>query len=76
MRTPPEFALGHVPGAKLIPLDELRQRWQEIPTDKPLVTYCGVGQRSYYANRILRQKGLRPRNLAGGLKTYRLVRPE
>ena len=73
VREPAEYAAGHVPGARLMPLGELRQRWQELPPDKPIVTYCGVGQRAYYANRILRQKGLRPLNLAGGFTTYSLV---
>jgi rhodanese-related sulfurtransferase len=73
VREPEEFEAGHVPGARLIPLPELRRRWREIPPDRPIVTYCGVGQRAYYANRILRANGLRPRNLAGGFTTYSLV---
>ncbi len=73
VRTPREYEDGHIPGALLIPLTELRRRWQEIPRDKPVITYCEVGQRAYYANRILRQKGVEARNLAGGLTTYQLV---
>jgi len=73
VRSPAEYEAGCVPGAKLLPLSELRRRWQELPRDRQIVTYCQVGQRAYYANRFLRQKGLRPLNLAGGLTTYRLV---
>ncbi len=73
VRDPLEFESGHIPGAINIPLPQLRARWEEIPQDKPLATYCGVGQRSYYANRILRGKGLTPHNIAGGLKTFQLV---
>lgn len=73
VREPAEFEAGHVPGALLIPLGELRQRWKEIPRDKPVAVYCAVGQRGYYATRILRQHGLAPRNIAGGLATYNLV---
>jgi NADPH-dependent 2,4-dienoyl-CoA reductase/sulfur reductase-like enzyme/rhodanese-related sulfurtransferase len=73
VREPAEFAAGHVPGARLIPLGELRDRIAEIPRDKPLAVYCAVGQRGYYAARILRGHGLRVQNLAGGFTTYRLV---
>ncbi|MFQ5805491.1 MAG: FAD-dependent oxidoreductase, partial [Phycisphaerae bacterium] len=73
VRSPQEYESGQIPGAVLLPLPELRRRWQEIPQDKPIVTYCGVGQRAYYANRILRQKGVHSRNLAGGFTTYQLV---
>ncbi len=73
VREPFEFEAGHVPGAVLIPLGQLRARWREIPTDKPVVVYCGVGQRAYYATRILRHKGLHPRNVAGGWAAYCLV---
>lgn len=73
VRTPAEYAAGHIPGALLIPLHELRGRLDEIPRDKPIATYCTVGQRSYYANRILRAKGVRSHNLAGGYRVYQWV---
>lgn len=72
VREPREFEAGHVPGAILIPLGQLRVRWEEIPTNKPLAVYCAVGQRAYYATRILRAKGLHPRNIAGGFTMYSL----
>ncbi len=75
VRQPAEFEADHIPGAMLIPLGQLRDRWREIPTDKPLAVYCAVGHRAYYATRILRHKGLRPWNIAGGLTSYRLVHP-
>jgi len=75
VRSAEEFQAGHLPGALHIPLAELRRRWEEIPRDKPIAVYCAVGQRSYYANRILTAKGVASRNLAGGLNTYRLVHP-
>lgn len=72
VRTSDEFAMGSIPTATNIPVDELRQRLGEIPQDRPLITYCQVGQRGYIATRILLQRGYNVRNLSGGYKTYRL----
>ena len=72
VRTPGEFADGHIPGAVNIPLDDLRESLDRIPHDKPIVLYCGVGLRGYLASNILRQRGYSDvRNLIGGIKTYR-----
>jgi NADPH-dependent 2,4-dienoyl-CoA reductase/sulfur reductase-like enzyme/rhodanese-related sulfurtransferase len=70
VRTPAEFAAGHIPGAVNVPLDELRARLGELPRDRPVTVYCQVGMRGYLAVRLLRQAGLRAANLAGGFKTY------
>ncbi|HET9869307.1 MAG TPA: FAD-dependent oxidoreductase, partial [bacterium] len=70
VRDPSEFAAGHVPGAVNIPLNELRARLGELPRDREIWAYCRVGQRSYYANRVLAQHGFRVRNLPGGYLTY------
>lgn len=72
VRTPTEFADGHLPGAINIPVDDLRERLQELPTDRPIVTYCQVGQRGYLAQRILKQRGYDVANLSGGYKTWLL----
>lgn len=74
VRTPGEFAAGAVPGAVNIPLGELRGRLHELPRDREIWVHCGVGQRSYYGVRILKQKGFRVRNLSGGYTTYRAYR--
>ncbi|WP_242358778.1 FAD-dependent oxidoreductase [Bacteroides acidifaciens] len=72
VRTPDEFALGSLPGAVNIPLDELRDRLAELPKDRMIYTFCAVGLRGYLAYRILTQYGFdKVRNLSGGLKTYR-----
>ena len=73
VRTTTEFASGHIPGAVNLPVDELRDRLSEVVKDRPVVTYCQVGQRGYLAQRILAQKGFEVRNLAGGFKTYSLM---
>ena len=71
VRTRDEFSLGSLPGAVNIPLDELRDRMEELPTDKMIYTFCAVGLRGYLAYRILTQHGFNQvRNLSGGLKTF------
>lgn len=77
VRTPEEFATGAIEGAINIPLDDMRQMIGRIPTDKPIVLYCGVGLRGYLASCILSQRGFDDvRNLVGGLKTYRAATAE
>jgi NADPH-dependent 2,4-dienoyl-CoA reductase/sulfur reductase-like enzyme/rhodanese-related sulfurtransferase len=76
VRTPQEFAGGHMPGAVNIPVDELRPRLDELPREKEIAVYCQVGQRGYLATRILRQAAFAAANVGGGYKAYRLVRPD
>lgn len=68
-----ECALNTIEGALNIPLNELRDRLEEIPADKPVVVFCAVGLRGYIASRVLLQRGYQVRNLTGGLKTYKSV---
>ena len=72
VRTPDEALLGSLPGALNIPLDDLRERISEIPIDRPVYLFCGVGLRGYLASNILKGHGYADvRNLIGGLKTYK-----
>jgi len=74
VRTPAEFdgELGHMNGARLVPLDELRARAGEVKDDKPVVLVCQTGKRSAMATVILRQAGLtRVASLAGGMVRWR-----
>jgi NADPH-dependent 2,4-dienoyl-CoA reductase/sulfur reductase-like enzyme/peroxiredoxin family protein/rhodanese-related sulfurtransferase/TusA-related sulfurtransferase len=74
VRTEEEFALGTIPSAVNIPLDDLRERISEVPTDRPIVVFCAVGLRGYLAQRILLGRGFSDvRNLSGGYKTYQLA---
>jgi len=59
VRTPEEFARGHVPGAINIPFNQVGRRAGEIPTahDAVLVLYCGHGPRAWLAARVLRARG-------------------
>jgi len=70
VRTAVEHAAGAIPGAMLIPIDELRGRARELPRDKAIIAYCAVGIRGYTAARILSQMGYDVLNLSGGFKTY------
>ena len=70
VRTPREFERGHVPGALNIPVDELRDRLDEIDPSKEIYEYCQVGVRAHTAYRILKQHGFNVKNVTGGWKTY------
>ncbi len=76
VRTPQEFAGGHISGAVNILVDDLRSRLGELPRDRKIAAYCQVGQRGYLATRILLQSGFSAVNVSGGYKTYLLVRPK
>ncbi|MFP5228155.1 MAG: FAD-dependent oxidoreductase [Acidobacteriota bacterium] len=76
VRDPHEFLADSIDGAVNIPLSELRARTGELPRDREIWVNCGVGQRSYYACRILTQYGLAARSLSGGYQTYRVLYPE
>lgn len=73
VRPAAEYAAGHLPGARSIPLDELTQRLRELPTDTELVAYCR-GPYCVYADdavRLLRRRGRRARRLVDGLPEWR-----
>lgn len=72
-RTPAEFELGTINGAVNIPVDDIRERINEIDKNKPVVVFCAVGLRGYIAARILMANGYDVRNLSGGYKTYQLA---
>lgn len=71
VRTVEEYASGTIPGAINIPVDDLRDRLTELPTDRPIWLFCGVGLRGYLASNILKARGYKEvRNLIGGITTY------
>ncbi|WP_018991088.1 MBL fold metallo-hydrolase [Aromatoleum toluclasticum] len=74
VRQPDEFdgALGHIGGARLIPLDQLAVRSGEIDTARPVVTVCRSGARSAQAVVMLQRAGFgEVANLAGGMLRWR-----
>jgi len=70
VRTFQENALGTIPGANCAPVDELRDRLEDLPRDKELLVFCQVGLRGYVAARLLTQHGFKVRNLSGGYRRY------
>jgi glyoxylase-like metal-dependent hydrolase (beta-lactamase superfamily II)/rhodanese-related sulfurtransferase len=74
VRTEVEFdgELGHIDGAQLVPLDQLRTRVAEVPNNKPVVVVCQTGKRSTMGTLILQKAGFtRIANLAGGMVRWR-----
>ena len=71
-----EYDLAHLPGAILIPLGELVERWQELDPDRPLVAYCHHGMRSLSGLRFLMSQGFTDlANLKGGIDAYSRLDP-
>ncbi|WP_237153068.1 FAD-dependent oxidoreductase [Oryzibacter oryziterrae] len=71
VRTPEEYAIQTLPGARNLELDHLRERLGELDPSRPTVVFCQIGMRGYLAYRILKQAGFADvRNLSGGIKTY------
>ncbi|WP_264876033.1 FAD-dependent oxidoreductase [Vibrio agarivorans] len=74
VRNPSELEdVGFIEGALNIPVDELRQRLDELPKDKEIVIYCQVGLRGNVAYRQLVNSGFKARNLLGGYRTYKFA---
>jgi len=69
VRSPDEYRTGHIPGSINVPLDELRERWGEVPGGD-VVVCCLVGQRSHTAGAMLRARGRTVMNLDGGYMTW------
>ena len=73
VRTVGEFNRGHVDGFKNIPVDELRERINEVEKEKPVYLICQSGLRSYIASRILEGNGYETYNFSGGFRFYDAV---
>jgi hydroxyacylglutathione hydrolase len=72
VREPMEWAVGHVPGAQLIALGEVRERLAEVPTDRDVAVICEAGVRSSSAASLLQAAGVtRVFNVADGTAGWR-----
>lgn len=76
VRNTEELANGRFPDAVNIPLNQLRERLSELESTKNYIVSCHSGLRSYVAERLLKQKGFKVRNLDGAFALYKTVRPE
>ncbi len=72
VRTKEENLAGSIPGATLIPVDELREHINELK-GKDVIVHCAVGQRGHTATQILRSHGISVRNLDGGYATWKMA---
>lgn len=79
VRSPREYAAGHLPGAMNVPHTKLRDRLEEVreaAAGRPVRVHCLSGFRSYLAHRVLVQAGLDSANLSGGMLTLRAALPD
>ena len=68
VREPYEWQIGHIPGARLVPLDRIDAEIPRLDKNRETILYCKVGARSMYAAQQLADAGVAEvRNLAGGI---------
>ena len=71
VREPWEYEEGHIPGVTLIPMQEVPNRLDEIPTDETVIVTCRTGNRSGQVAEYLRQQGYgNVHNMAGGIVAW------
>ena len=71
VRQPGEYETEHIPGARLIPLPDLRDGLSQLDKNKPVIAYCAIGGRSLAAAQLLSGLGFKEiYNLKGGIKAW------
>jgi rhodanese-related sulfurtransferase len=71
VRSPEEFASGHVPGARNVEYDEVAARLGELGPAREVVVYCERGGRAAKAEEVLRQAGFNVKHLTGDMSGWR-----
>ncbi len=71
VRQPEEYRQGHIAGAKLIPLGELRRHMADLPKGREIVCVCASGSRSSSASKALAKEGFTVFNMQGGMLAWR-----
>jgi len=71
-----ESETGHLPGAILIPVQELEGRYQELDSlrNREIVAYCKAGVRSARASKFLGEKGFKVLNMLGGITAWNEIK--
>ena len=70
VRNPTEWQAGHADGAAWIPMTELAERQEELPTDREIVVICKTGSRSAQVAQALVAAGYEAVNVAGGSEAW------
>jgi len=70
VRSAPEFKQGYIKNAKLIPVNTLQARVQDIAKDKPVLLYCASGGRSAMALQFMLSQGFNAKHIAGGIAEW------
>jgi rhodanese-related sulfurtransferase len=70
VREPYEWAAGHIPGSRHVPIDTLAEALPDLPGDRPVVLVCLGGLRAAMCAAALRTTGLDVRVLDGGLRGW------
>jgi rhodanese-related sulfurtransferase len=71
VRTPEEYAAGHVPTAELMPMNTVPVRLEDLREPQPLYLICEVGSRSWRVGQFLAEQGIDSCNVAGGTSEWR-----
>jgi len=66
-----ERSNGHIENDLHISTKELEDRYEELPKNKLIITYCGGGSRSLYSALFLQAKGYKAKSLTGGYRSYK-----
>lgn len=70
VRTHEKYRTAHVPGARHIPIDQIRREAPDLPRDHLIITYCGGGSSGPAAAEILREHGYDAVVMSGGMRAW------